>query len=104
MRLTNDDTADLAGIVETYHSATERLRQTHERLTEEVRRLREQLATANAALIRSRRLAALGEMAAGIAHEVRNPLACIQLYARMLEEDLADRPGERQVVSKILEA
>src|SRR5262249_9560253 len=45
--------------------------------------------------------AALGEMAAGIAHEVRNPLGSIRLYARLLEQDLADRPGERAVATKI---
>lgn len=95
---------DLPRLVETYHAATERLRRTHELLTEEVRRLRDQLATANAALMRSQRLAALGQMAAGIAHEVRNPLASIRLYVRMLEDDLSDRPEQRQVAAKIGEA
>ena len=95
---------DLPRLVETYNAATERLRRTHELLTEEVRRLRDQLATANAALVRSQRLAALGEMAAGIAHEIRNPLASIRLYARMLEDDLSDRPAERQVARKIADA
>jgi len=35
---------------------------------------------------RSRRLAALGEMAASIAHEVRSPLGGIELYASLLKE------------------
>ncbi|VAX36920.1 hypothetical protein MNBD_PLANCTO03-1870, partial [hydrothermal vent metagenome] len=55
-------------------------------------------------LQRSRRLAALGEMAAGIAHEIRNPLGSIGLYARMLAEDLADRPAEQVVATKISRA
>src|SRR4029079_3690391 len=49
----------------------------------------------------SKRLAALGEMAAGIAHEVRNPLASIQLYAPMLQKDLVDRPPQQDIARKI---
>ncbi|MEM1355210.1 MAG: ATP-binding protein [Planctomycetota bacterium] len=80
---------DLAQIIEAYSLATERMQQSHERLQEEVVRLRRELTSANAQLQRSKRLSALGEMAAGIAHEIRNPLAAIQLYLGMVGEDLA---------------
>jgi signal transduction histidine kinase len=40
-------------------------------------------------------------MAAGMAHEIRNPLGGIQLYASMLEQDVADRPDSLQIVRKI---
>src|ERR1700759_1374997 len=62
---------------------------------------REDLGEKNRLLERKNRLAALGEMAAGLAHEIRNPLGGIQLYAALLMKDLADRPGELQVVNKI---
>ena len=39
---------------------------------------------------RTGRLAAMGEMAVRIAHEIRNPLGSIELFATMLMEDLAD--------------
>ncbi len=43
------------------------------------------------------RLASLGEMAANVAHEVRNPLASIKTVMQMLGEDLAsDQPATRQ--------
>lgn len=79
---------DLAQIVEAYSAVTERLQTSHERLQDEVVRLRRELNSANAQVQRSRRLSALGEMAAGIAHEIRNPLAAIQLYAGMAADDL----------------
>ncbi|MEX0744252.1 MAG: ATP-binding protein [Phycisphaeraceae bacterium] len=80
--------ADLAEIIQAYNAVTDKLQHSHERLQSEVLRLRRELASTNAQLQRSKRLSALGEMAAGIAHEIRNPLAAIQLYASMVIEDL----------------
>jgi signal transduction histidine kinase len=96
--------ADLAELVASFTEVTSKLERTHESLRLEVARLQGELRDANEALERSRRLAALGEMAAGIAHEVRNPLGSIRLYARMLEQDLTDRPTERSVASRIASA
>jgi signal transduction histidine kinase len=93
--------SDLAELIASFNEVTEKLERTHESLRLEVGRLQGELQEANEQLQRSRRLAALGEMAAGIAHEVRNPLGSIKLYARMLEQDLADRPGERGIAVKI---
>jgi signal transduction histidine kinase len=95
------DAADLAGLLAAFNEVTSKLQATHDQLRGEVARLTRELGEANSQLERSRRLAALGEMAAGIAHEVRNPLGSIRLYARMLEEDLTDRPGERGVATNI---
>ncbi len=94
----------LEEIMAAYNAVTERLSQNHERLTLEVGRLRGELNSANAALQRSRRLAALGEMAAGIAHEVRNPLVSIRLYAEMLRDDLGGMPEQQDLASKIAQA
>lgn len=86
----NDRLDDLAQIIHAYNDAAEKLQHSHESLRNQVARLQAQLASTNAQLQRSKRLAALGEMAAGIAHEVRNPLGAIQLYAGMLVDDLND--------------
>ncbi len=95
---------ELVEIVRAYNDVTTRMEEAHEQLNSEVARLQKELASANAALQRSRRLAALGEMAAGIAHEIRNPLASIQLYANMLSEDLAHMPLQHDVATKIAAA
>ena len=92
---------DLADLVSSFSEVTARLEATHDQLRAEVARLNRELSEANQQIERSRRLAALGEMAAGIAHEVRNPLGSIRLYARMLDEDLADRPQEQSTVRKV---
>lgn len=92
---------DLAQIVEAYNGLTSRLQHSHEMLISEVKRLQGELASANVALQRSRRLAALGEMAAGIAHEIRNPLSSIQLYVDLLGRDLTDQPEQGELVGRI---
>jgi len=48
-------------------------------------------------------LAALGEMAATVAHEIRNPLGGIAGYAGMLERDLGSEDPNRRLVHKIIE-
>lgn len=53
---------------------------------------------------RRRRLEALGRMAAELAHEVRNPLGGIRLFATMLRDDLEDRPEQREMAEQILAA
>ena len=78
----------LTSVFEVYSAATNRMQQAYDQLQEEVTRLRQELAQKNAQLERKSRLAALGEMAAGLAHEIRNPLGGVQLYASLLENDL----------------
>lgn len=95
---------DLAGLMASFTEVTGRLQSSHEALREEVARLTRELGDANAQVERSRRLAALGEMAAGIAHEVRNPLGSIRLYARMLEEDLGAGTEPHATAVKIARA
>ena len=46
------------------------------------------------------RLATLGEMAANVAHEVRNPLASIKTAIQMLRDDLAKEDQPRPVTSR----
>ncbi|MEO0715762.1 MAG: ATP-binding protein [Planctomycetota bacterium] len=96
--VTPDELAELMGV---FNEVTARLERTHADLRGQVARLQGELRDANEQLQRSRRLAALGEMAAGIAHEVRNPLGSIQLYAQMLREDLTDRPEQCETAGKI---
>lgn len=50
-----------------------------------------------------KRMSALGQMAASVAHEIRNPLGTIEGFARLLKRDLADMPDHLRLASKIVE-
>lgn len=91
----------LAQVIMAYSEITERLQQSHERLEQTVRTLRDELSEKKRLLERRNRLAALGEMAAGMAHEIRNPLGGIQLYASLLAGDVAENPRALELVKKI---
>jgi two-component system sensor histidine kinase HydH len=53
-------------------------------------------------LIMKERLAALGEVAAGIAHEFRNPMGVIAGYAKLLLKGLEDADDRKEIVQAIL--
>ncbi|HWO11414.1 MAG TPA: HAMP domain-containing protein, partial [Polyangiaceae bacterium] len=52
------------------------------------------IARANAELLSSERLAAIGKMAAQVTHEVRNPLSSLALNVELLEEEFDGRQDE----------
>ena len=64
----------------------------HAALLEETERLREQLALKEREIARGAKMAALGETAAAIAHEVRNPLGAMRLFLSLIRRDCEDRP------------
>lgn len=53
-------------------------------------------------LARADRLASLGEMAAGIAHEIKNPLAGLQGAAQVLKDDFPVEDPRRAVIEEML--
>ncbi len=51
--------------------------------------------------LKQSRLAAMGEMAATLAHEVRNPLGAMELCTKLLADEVADRPSARRLADQV---
>jgi two-component system sensor histidine kinase HydH len=62
----------------------------------EVRALRKEVA-------RSQRLASLGRLAAGVAHEIRNPLSSIKGFATYFKERYPDKPDDQQTANIMIQ-
>jgi signal transduction histidine kinase len=57
-------------------------------------RCRQQLALAQREVQRAQHRAVLGRLAAGVSHELRNPLGALALHLDLLEEELSDKAPE----------
>lgn len=84
-----------------FSEASERLQGKYDALRHEVEELRGQLALKDAEIKRAERLAALGQTAAAMAHEVRNPLGAIELFVSLLADQVSDRPESREYIAQI---
>jgi len=71
--------------------------------TSKVRTMRREAETLSAQVVASERLAALGRVAAGIAHEIRNPIAAMRLKAEnaLLSDDARRRAALEMVLGQI---
>jgi len=86
--------------MDTFNQATERLGQSYRKIGE----LQREIAEKDRQLARKTRLEMLGRMAANLAHEIRNPLGGIQLYASMLRRDLEGDADKVRTLDRILSA
>ncbi len=62
-----------------------------------------QLAAAQEALVQSEKLASMGQLAAGIAHEVNNPLGVVLMYSHLLLDDCEPQAKMREDLVMIAE-
>ncbi|MCI5065373.1 ATP-binding protein [bacterium] len=84
-----------------FSEASMLLQSRYTELKEESQTLRLELEKKEAEIKRGERLATLGETAAALAHEIRNPLGAISLYTSLLKDDLSGQPEQQELVVAI---
>lgn len=102
-----DDDGVVTHIVGIIHDITrlkeaeEALRRTNDALEERVASRTRELEAAQADLVRKERLALLGQLAGGVAHQIRNPLAAIKNAAYVIERQARGLPVEDAVRNEL---
>jgi two-component system sensor histidine kinase HydH len=79
------------------------LKQQVEVVSSQIKRVVAELQNARREVIRSERLAAVGELAAGVAHELRNPLTSVKLLVQTAAQRFPERPLNAQQLEVILQ-
>jgi len=93
VRLKPQSSSEVSSLVVSFNSMVDRLREANDELQQCHYQQME----------RVDRLASVGEMSAGIAHEIKNPLAAISGAISVLYEDFDEGDPRREVVNKVLE-
>ncbi|NUQ33424.1 MAG: sensor histidine kinase [Planctomycetaceae bacterium] len=96
-----EDREAFTALLAEYDRAIARISASHDSLLKKVADLTAEIEHKNRLLARQERLAALGEMAAGVAHEIRNPLGGIALYVDLLRKDVHGNEGSLAICEKI---
>ena len=93
-RRTGASSAHLKGfedLISKFQATSVSLERSYRQLQDRVRELSAELDGEREQRIRLERMAAMGEMAMELAHEIRNPLGSIELYASMIDGEYADQ-------------
>jgi two-component system sensor histidine kinase HydH len=69
---------------------------------EQTRKSRRELAAMEDHVKRVEKMAAVGEMAAGLAHEIKNPLAALSGSIQLLQEDISSSSGPERLMKIVL--
>ena len=95
---------EIGQLVSSFNRMIERLKENQESIDSYLKSLElanKKLKQAQEELIRTEKLASIGRFAAGVAHEVGNPLGAILGYTSILEKDGIDREESKDYLKRI---
>ena len=95
--------AQQAGLAIQNASMYQELKHFSRQMEERIQKTTADLRKTEAQLVRSEKLAALGQLAAGIAHEIRNPLTSINILIHSLRERLPSENSQQEDLKVIEE-
>ena len=90
-RASDEQLRGFESLISKFQVTSESLEWSYRQLQDRVRELSSELEQEREQRIQLERLAAMGEMAMELAHEIRNPLGSIELYASMIDGPYADQ-------------
>lgn len=100
--VTNDlEKQELVKLFNKFTNASSKLEARYLELQAEVEELKSELRVKNEEVRRNQRLAALGQAAAAIAHEVRNPLGALELFIGLLKPKVKGMKPCENLLSKM---
>lgn len=94
--------ASIAGLAIERAQLYQRCELFNEQLENEVKRIAEELRKTEKELARQEKLAELGEMASGVAHELRNPLTAIRGFAQRMYRQFPESDKNKQYCAIII--
>lgn len=108
-RLGITDQSELGVVASSFNAMLDRIAEMNSQLEESAKRLEQkvrertaQLVEAQAAMSRQERLASLGRLAAGVAHEINNPLTGVLSFAHLLRRKENMEESDRQDLDLII--
>ena len=94
---------EIGTLIEGFNTMAEKLRKAYSQLEGRVKASNSELEKAyqtlkqrQEQLIRSEKMAALGQLSAGIAHEIRNPLTSVKIFIQSLEKEIDPDENQRE--------
>ncbi|HEY2382232.1 MAG TPA: ATP-binding protein [Terriglobia bacterium] len=91
-RLHIDSGDEIELLSKQFNSMASKLEESHHTLERKVEERTRELKESQEAMVQQEKMVGVGQLAAGIAHELNTPLGTIIGYAQMLREDLAKEP------------
>jgi two-component system NtrC family sensor kinase len=92
-RLRIDSGDEIELLSKQFNSMASELEESHQTLERKVDERTRELKESQETMVQQEKMVGIGQLAAGIAHELNTPLGTIIGYAQMLREDLAQQPA-----------